>query len=185
MYKYLRQAEYQIHSLLKATQTISEITRLLGRHRRAISRELKRGRGQRGYRTEQASRKTSEREQRNRNARRVHARAWANAAFYLGRQWSPKQIADEVDISHESVYLHVYADKAVGSDLYQGLRGQKPQCKRSSLHGRDSGEESPADVLSTSGRPHWRAQAGRPLGGGYCHWRSTQTGHHDTGGAQD
>jgi IS30 family transposase len=39
---------------LKAKQTISEIARLLGRSRSTISRELSRGRGQRGYRAEQA-----------------------------------------------------------------------------------------------------------------------------------
>jgi IS30 family transposase len=55
MYKHRSLEErYQIHSLLKAKQTISQIARLLGRHRSTISRELGRGRGQRGYRAEQA-----------------------------------------------------------------------------------------------------------------------------------
>ena len=49
MYKHLsREERYQIHSLLKANHTISEIARLLGRSRSTISRELNRGRGQRG-----------------------------------------------------------------------------------------------------------------------------------------
>ncbi len=46
MYKHLsREERYQIHSLLKAKQTISDIARLLGRHRSTISRELSRGCG--------------------------------------------------------------------------------------------------------------------------------------------
>jgi IS30 family transposase len=66
MYKHLSRIErYQIHSLLKAKQTISEIARSLGRSRstisRELSRELSRGRGQRGYRAEQACAKASER----------------------------------------------------------------------------------------------------------------------------
>ena len=137
MYKHLsREERYQIHSLLKAKQTISEIARLLGRHRSTISRELSRGRGQRGYRAEQACRKASERAQRSRNARRVDASVWADVAFYLGVQWSPEQIASKLQVSHESVYLHVYANKAAGGDLHKNLRSQKPRRKRH-LCGRD------------------------------------------------
>ena len=137
MYKHLsREERYQIHSLLKAKQTISEIARLLGRHRSTISRELSRGHGQRGYRAEQACRKASERAQRSRNARRVHAKVWADVAFYLGVQWSPEQIASKLEVSHESVYLHVYANKAAGGDLYKNLRSQKSRRKRH-LCGRD------------------------------------------------
>lgn len=131
MYKHLsREERYQIHSLLKADRTISEIARLLGRHRSTISRELSRGRGQRGYRAEQACHNAAERAQRSRNARRVDSQVWADVAFYLGLQWSPEQITDKVAVSHESVYLHVYADKAAGGDLHQSLRSQKPRRKR-------------------------------------------------------
>lgn len=131
MYKHLsREERYQIHSLLKADHTISEIARLLGRHRSTISRELSRGSGQRGYRAEQACRKASERAQHSRNARRVGPAVWADVAFYLGLQWSPEQIAGKLAVSHESVYLHVYADKAAGGDLHRNLRSQKSRRKR-------------------------------------------------------
>ena len=56
MYKHLSRIErYQIHSLLKANQTISEIARLLGRHRSTISRELDRGRGKQAWLSRRAS----------------------------------------------------------------------------------------------------------------------------------
>ena len=133
MYKHLsREERYQIHSLLKANQTISEIARLLGRHRSTIGRELSRGRGQRGYRAEQAT----WRAQSSRNARRIDAKVWADVAFYLGVQWSPEQIASKLEVSHESVYLHVYADKAAGGALHKNLRSHKPRRKRH-LCGRD------------------------------------------------
>jgi IS30 family transposase len=32
-------------------------------------------------------------------------------------QWSPEQIASQLPISHETVYQHVYADKAQGGTL--------------------------------------------------------------------
>jgi IS30 family transposase len=57
---------YQIHSLLKAKQSISQIVRLLVRHRITISREH--GRAQRGYSFKQAFSKASERVRRNRYA---------------------------------------------------------------------------------------------------------------------
>jgi IS30 family transposase len=107
---------------LKAKQTISQIARLLGRHRSTISRELVRGRGQRGYRAEQACSKASERAQRSRNARLIDPKVWADVDFYLGIQWSPEQIAGKVAVSHESVYLHVYANKAAGGGLHAHLR---------------------------------------------------------------
>lgn len=137
MYKHLsREERYQIHSLLKAKQTISEIARLLGRHRSTISREVSRGQGQRGYRAEQACRQALERAQHSRNARRLDAKVWTDVAFYLGLQWSPEQIAGKVAVSHECIYLHVYKNKASGGDLHKNLRSQKTRRKRH-LCGRD------------------------------------------------
>jgi IS30 family transposase len=131
MYKHLsREERYQIHSLLKAKQTISEIARLLGRSCSTISRELGRGLGQRGYRAEQACSKASERAQLSRNARLIDPKVWAGVDFYLGIQWSHEQIAGKVAVSHESVYLHVYANKAAGGGLHAHLRSQKPRRKR-------------------------------------------------------
>ena len=137
MYKHLsREERYQIYSLRLAKQTISELARLLGRHRSTISRESGRGRGLRGYRAEQACSKASERAKKSRNARRVDAKVWADVSFYLGLQWSPEQIASKLEVSHESVYLHVYANKAAGGQLHKNLRSQKPRRKRH-LSGRD------------------------------------------------
>lgn len=49
---------------------------------------------------------------------------------------SPEQIAQRLDlegglqISHEIIYRHIYADKHHGGDLHQPLRSQKPRRKR-------------------------------------------------------
>ena len=45
-------------------------------------------------------------------------------------QWSPEQIASKLPISHETVYQHVYADKAQGGTLWNNLRCQKQKRKR-------------------------------------------------------
>ena len=137
MYKHLsREERYQIHSLLKAKQTITAIAQSLGRSRSTNSRELSRGRGRRGYSAEQACAKASERAQRSRNARHLDFNVWSDVDFYVGIQWSPEQIAGKVAVSHESVYLHVNANKAAGGDLHKKLHSQKPRRKRH-LCGRD------------------------------------------------
>ena len=131
MYKHLsREERYQIYSLLKANHSISEIARLLDRHRSTLSREISRGRGQHGYHARQACIKSSQRAVHSRNARMIQASTWADAAFYLGLQWSPEQIAARLAVSHESIYLHVYANKAAGGNLYKNLRSQKSRRKR-------------------------------------------------------
>jgi IS30 family transposase len=51
MYKHLsREERYQIHNLLNAKQTITEIARSLRRSRSTISREFSSSRGQHGHR---------------------------------------------------------------------------------------------------------------------------------------
>jgi transposase, IS30 family len=50
-YTQLTQEErYQIHALMKAGHSQTEIASVLGRDKSTISRELKRNQGQRGYR---------------------------------------------------------------------------------------------------------------------------------------
>jgi IS30 family transposase len=131
MYKHLsREERYQIHSLMKARQNISQIAVMLGRHRSTISRELARGQGQRGYRAEQACKLAQQRAQGSRNARQIDASVWPDVSACLDLQWSPEQIAAKLAISHESVYLHVYADKKRGGQLHKHLRSQKVRRKR-------------------------------------------------------
>jgi IS30 family transposase len=115
---------------LKAKQPISEIARLLGSNRSSISREFILRLGLRGCRVEQACTKEFERAKNRRHARRVDPKVWADVDYYLGIQWSPEQIAGKMAVNHESVYLHVYANKAADVDLHAHLRSQKPQRKR-------------------------------------------------------
>ena len=84
-YQHLSQAErYQIHALLKAQHTMTEIARLLGRNKSTISREIKRGKGGCGYRAKQACELAAQRAKASRNARTIapsvmeQATAWLN-----------------------------------------------------------------------------------------------------------
>ncbi len=66
-------------------------------------------------------------------------------------------------ISHETIYRHVYADKASGGNLYQQLRCQKKRKKRyasghdrrGQIVGRRPISERPAHIKTRSQVGHW------------------------------
>ena len=130
-YKHLSQIErYQIYSLMKANQSITQIADQLGRYKSTISRELGRNEGRRGYRPKQACELALSRSQGSRNAREVEPWVKREADVLLDLQWSPEQIAGKLPVSHETLYMHVYADKAKGGKLWKNLRCQKQKKKR-------------------------------------------------------
>jgi len=130
-YKHLSQAErYQIHALMKAGHDQSQIAKVLDRNKSTISRELSRNTGSRGYRPKQACEMSADRAQHSRNAPTVEPWVREAACALLCIQWSPEQIASQLPISHETVYQHVYADKAQGGMLWKNLRCQKQKRKR-------------------------------------------------------
>jgi IS30 family transposase len=130
-YKHLSQAErYQIHALMKAGHDQSQIAKVLDRNKSTISRELSRNTGSRGYRPKQACEMSTYRSQNSRNASTVASWVKDEANALLRVQWSPEQIASKLPISHETVYQHVYADKAQGGALWKNLRCQKQKRKR-------------------------------------------------------
>lgn len=137
MYKHLTQDErYQISILLKAGKTKSEIAVLMNRHPSTIGRELKRNRGQRGYRPKQAQAFADTRVQVTRNGRRIPDEVWKVVDEKLRQTWSPEQISgylranDQPGVSHECIYQRLYADKRAGGTLHRALRSQKARRKR-------------------------------------------------------
>ena len=111
-YKQLSPVErYQIYALMKAVHDQTQIAKLLDRHTSTISREIASNRGLKSYRPNQA-------------------------VCLLKLQWSPEQIAGKLPVSYETLYKHVYSDKAQGGKLWKNLRCQKQKRKRYS-GGRD------------------------------------------------
>lgn len=163
-YKHLSQIErYQIYSLMKANQSITQIADQLGRHKSTISRELSRNEGRRGYRPKQACELALARSQGSRNAQQVDAWVKREADVLLGLQWSPEQIAGKLPVSHETLYLHVYADKANGGKLWTNLRCQKQkrkryasgQDRRGQIPNRRPLSERPAHIEDRKQVGHW------------------------------
>lgn len=136
-YTHLTEDErYQIYEWHREGRKQAEIGRELGRDKSTVSRELRRNRGQRGYRPHQAQQMAQERARHGANGRRVSAAAWAYAQDRLRDGWSPEQISGRArrevlePISHETIYQRVYADKAAGGVLWRQLRCQKQRRKR-------------------------------------------------------
>jgi IS30 family transposase len=151
-YKHLSQIErYQIHSLMKAEHNITQIARLLGRDKSTFSRELRRNAGCRGYKAKQACELACKRSDSSRNANTLAPWVKEQASALLRLQWSPEQIASKLPVSHESLYLHIYADKAHGGTLWKNLRCQKQKRKRCAI-GRDRRGQIP-NLSPLSERP--------------------------------
>ena len=130
-YNHLSQNErYQIFALMKAGLNQTQVALTLGRSKSTISREIQRNSSLKGYRPKQASLKSEVRALGSRNAKKVSVDTLKSAFDLVRQEWSPEQIAGTMNISHETVYRHVYADKDCGGKLFMHLRSQKKRRKR-------------------------------------------------------
>ena len=158
-----REERYQISALLKEGLNQSQIAVNLKRSKSTISREIARNSGFRGYRPRQASLLAEDRSLNSRNARQIERSDWLSVEIYLKRQWSPEQIAAEVPMSHETIYRHIYADKAFGGPLYRNLRCQRKRRKRyasgrnrrGQIIGRRAISERPVHIEERRQIGHW------------------------------
>ena len=127
----------EIYALLQAGKKQCEIAKALNRNGSTICRELRRNRGQRGYRAKQAQRKASDRRKKPRTVK-MTSKVVKYVEKRLKQEWSPEEISGRMEreigtkVSHERIYQHVWMDKAQGGQLYQNLRiaGKKKRRKR-------------------------------------------------------
>ena len=131
-----RDERYQISILAKAGHDKSDIAQVMNRHKSTIGREMKRNRGQRGYRPKQAHEFSQARMRACQNSPRIAAETWAIVDAKLAQTWSPEQISgylsvnEQPTVSHEAIYQRIYADKRAGGTLHRALRCQKVRRKR-------------------------------------------------------
>ena len=175
-----REQRYQIYVLLKAGHYQTQIAVIIGCHKSTISRELQRNCGPQGYYPSQAQQLARGR-QRHSHGPRIAPETWQQVERLLRQQWSPEQIAGRLKlerlptVSHERIYLYVYADKRRGGSLHCQLRSQKKQRKRyggyirrGQIPNRTSIEQRPAIVASKRRFGDWEADTiigGRHQGG--------------------
>lgn len=161
-----RTQRYQIYALKKTKHSLAEIASVIGVHKSSVSRELKRNRGKRGYRPQQAQGLALERRQK--GVPRITAEVWTNVERLVRQDWSPEQISGRLKkeqgicISHEWIYQHILADKRANGDLYKHLRCQKKRRKRYGTYDRRgrlpncrSIEERPAIVNARKRLGDW------------------------------
>lgn len=115
-YQHLSQNErYQLQALLGQRIHPEVIACQLGRHRSTIEREIARGRHADGhYCAESAQARSVQRKLSSRNAKTISAQTWQQVYEHLGLDLSPQQVSGRlkaeqgIQISHESIYLHIY-----------------------------------------------------------------------------
>lgn len=130
-----QEQRYQIYALMKAEHNQTEIAEIVHVHKSTVSREVRRNRGLRGYRPQQAQALALHR----RHAKgqtRILPSHWRQIERLLREDWSPEQTSlwlaktSHTRISHEWIYQHILQDKVQGGDLYRHLRCQKARKKR-------------------------------------------------------
>ena len=164
-----REQRYQIYALMKAGQNQSQIAAIIACHKSTISRELQRNFGLRDYHPRQAD-KLARQRQRAAYRPRIASETWQQVELLLRQQWSPEQISGRLKlerqptVSHERIYLYVYADKRRGGTLHSHLRSQKKQRKRyggyirrGQIPNRVSIDKRPAIVASKRRYGDWEA----------------------------
>jgi IS30 family transposase len=129
-----REQRYQIKALLDIGHSQTEVAQQLQVNKSTISREVRRNRGQRGYRPKQAH-EMALRRRRERAQTKIHVETWALVEEKIREDWSPEQISgrfkkEGIAISHEHIYQYIYADKRAGGTLWTHLRCQKKRRKR-------------------------------------------------------
>src|SRR5882672_1039325 len=164
-----REQRYQINILRKAGHNQTYVALMVGCHKSTISRELRRNRGQKGYRHYQAGERALDR-QCEAYRSRIAWQTWQEVERLLLQDWSPEQITGHLKrekqptVSHECIYLYVYADKRRGGTLHCHLRSQKKQRKRyggyirrGQIPNRTSIEQRPPIVASKRRFGDWEA----------------------------
>jgi len=164
-----REQRYQISALIKAAHNQAQIAFIIGCHKSTVSRELRRNSGKHGYYPGQAH-QCSRRRQRHSHGPRIPADTWRQVKLLLAQQWSPEQIHGRLKlerqrtVSHERIYLYIYADKRRGGTLHCHLRSKKKQRKRyggyirrGQIPNRTGIEQRPAIVASKRRYGDWEA----------------------------
>ncbi len=138
-YKHLTQEQrYEIRAMYLQGISYRRMSSILGLSPSTISREIRRNSGFRGYRPKQAQQKADERRKRKGKALKFRGAIKQRVCSLLQEDWSPQQISlhlskENMRISHECIYRHIWIDKSVGGILWQHLRrSRKRYRKRSS-----------------------------------------------------
>ena len=174
---------YTIARCRAARMSVAEIAAITGRHRSTIYREVARNLGSGGrYRCSKAQEKTNGRRSRSRRNRHFGEKELTLVERYLREDYSPDQVSGYLakegllSISHETIYQHVWRDKAAGGDLHRHLRCARKQRRkryrsydsRGRLAGKRDITERPATADARAEIGHWEADTVMGSGDKHC-----------------
>jgi Transposase and inactivated derivatives, IS30 family len=177
------QERYTFGILRKQGCSDAEIARLTGRHRSTIGREFYRNfsRHDGSYRPSAAQEHANARRFAPRRNSQFGEQEWSVVDALLRDKFSPEQVSgwlrllNVLEISHETIYLHVWRDKLRGGQLYRSLRQPFKRRKRYGTYekrGRVEGKrhisERPAVIESRSEIGHWEIDTVIGAGNQHC-----------------
>lgn len=170
IYSLLKTCPPYKYSGRRAGHNKSVIAKVLGVQKSTISQEVKKNRGQRGYRHKQADAKAKDRRQG--TVRPViDGSTWIFIESLIKKDWLPEQIHGwlrvnmDMSVSHEWIYQYILQDKHNGGYLYTHLRCKRKRKKRYGSHdrrgqikNRASIDQRPAVVEDRSRIGDWPAR---------------------------
>jgi IS30 family transposase len=123
---------YTISCMLKEGYTQREIAKAIGKDKSVISRELKRNSDKRSgiYKDDLANRKYAKRQKEKHKYIKFTLAMQRGVEALLREDYSPEQVVgvfkkrNQVIVSTERIYQHIWADKKASGTLYQHLRRQ-------------------------------------------------------------
>ncbi len=136
-YKHLNLEErYYIAVESKSGRSANQIAKVLGRSQSSISRELKRNKGQKGYRYKQANILAHMRHESKPKKIKLNDTIKLLINYYLSKDLSPEQIAGRlnylgvISLHHETIYKYILSDKRNGGSLYKLLRHKNKRYRK-------------------------------------------------------
>ena len=147
----------QIYALSKGGTGQESIASVLGVSQSTVSRELRRNRGQRGYRFKQAEAKAQARQAIRSKPRKLTASVRRKVEAKLRQmRWSPEQISgwlrdQGIKLSHERIYQMIWQDKRDGGNLWRSLRRRGKRYNKRA--GKNAGRGLIPNRIDISDRP--------------------------------
>jgi len=161
---------YQIYEGVTKSQSHREIATAINKHHSAVSREVIRNTGLRGYRPKQAQEKAQERHQNKPRYRKLTPEVQSLIAKNIKHEWSPDQVQGRLRsegfpmVCATTIYGYIQQDKVSGGTLYLHLRHRRPYKKRTGspdtrgqIIGRVSIDERPSIVDEKVRLGDWEA----------------------------
>ena len=173
---------YTFGLLRKQGHSNAEIARITGRHRSTIGREFLRNVSTDGaYRPGGAQEHANARRWTPRRNTRFTSSDWSLVELLMREKFSPEQIAGwlrvlgVLEISHETIYVHVWRNKRRGGQLWRDLRQPFKRRKRYRTtenrgwaKGKRHISERPSIVESRSEPGHWEMDTVLGAGDNHC-----------------